>query len=112
MRYTSRSNFLLMLLALFFTLSTLSIPKTVNNRRELEAHDLGYPVSFLQQDLSILSIGEVDSIPFPQSIGLMGIWDHPTTFKLLPFLLSVIIVWALLTGIREGVRLLSRRRTP
>ena len=98
-------NIFLVFLALCIVLGTLLIPKEVVDREELGHNDLGYPIKFVVQDLSFLSVGEVDSAPFPQSFPLMSIWDYPARFLWLNFFASLALVYL---GLRLPIYLLKR----
>ena len=51
-------------IAIWLLVGSLFIPTTVDDRAELARVKLGYPVYFVVQDSSNLSIGMMDSPPF------------------------------------------------
>ena len=79
MRILRRELFLISISVLLCLLS-LFIPKKVDDRAELSNNKLGFPIHFVVQDSSGLSIGEPDSPPFPYRLGLISIWNYPTDF--------------------------------
>ena len=91
-----RREFLLVFISILLVLFSLFIPKKVDNRAELANNKLGYPIHFIVQDSSDLSIGEPDSPPFPYRLGLISIWNYPNRFLRDNFLLSIIVTYVIL----------------
>lgn len=89
-------NIKILLLAVILVLLSLYIPSLIRNREEMSAVHLGYPIHFIQQDISSLSWGEIDSAPFPQRASFVSPWEYPFNFNWLNFIASILIVFGLL----------------
>ena len=91
-----RREVLLVFGSVLLVLLSLFIPNRVDNRVELSENKLGFPVHFVVQDSSDLSIGELDSPPFPYHLGLISIWNYSNQFLRSNFLLSIVITYIVL----------------
>ena len=74
---------------------SLEIPTVVENRAELSAVSLGYPLRFVIQDNSGLSIGVPDSPPFPYPVSLMNPLDNQTRVLWTPLLVNYFVLHGL-----------------
>ncbi len=97
-------TFLVVTLLLLFS---LEIPISVEDRTELGRMRLGYPLHFVVQDNTDLSIGEPDSAPFPQPLSAGSPLDNPTKVLAFPLLSNYLLVYGALFLL---ARLLRRRR--
>ena len=91
----------------FLLLLSLEIPVNVETRTELGRMRLGYPLHFVVQDNSRLSIGEPDSAPFPQPLSAGNFLDNPMRVLPFPLLGNYLLVYGALFLL---ARLLRRRR--
>lgn len=89
---------LLVLSSISLVVVSLLIPTKVDNRAELANIKLGYPIYFVVQDSSGLSIGEPDSPSFPYPVRF--IWENSARLLRNNFLLSIIITYTVLRFLR------------
>lgn len=95
------STFLVITLLLLFS---LEIPVNVEDRTELGNMRLGYPLHFIVQDNTDLSIGEPDSPPFPYLVDAGNPLDNPTRVLIFPLLGNYLIVYAALFILTRPLR--------
>lgn len=88
---------LVLCIALFITLSSLWLPKTVQNKAEMQSVQRGFPFAFYIQDISSLNPESL-----PQTYSLLNPLEYSRSFNSTNFLLSF-AVFLLLT---EGAYLL------
>ena len=93
----------LILGSLFLTFSSLLVPNRVDNRAELANNKLGYPIYFVIQDSSRLSIGEFDSSPFPYYLAYTSPWEHRDYWIWPNFLLSSGLIYVVLNLLSGGL---------
>lgn len=84
-------------MSLIVLLGTLSIPKTVYNKSDMQAVQLGYPISFVMQDFTRLDP------PFPWKYNFGSPWEDPFKILWFNFLLSYLIVFFITTLVFIGV---------
>ena len=88
-------------------LLSLEIPVSVEDRAELGSMRLGYPLHFVVQDNSRLSIGEPDSPAFPYPVGFMNPLNSQTRVLPFPLLGNYLLAYGTLLAL---TRLLRRCR--
>lgn len=85
---------LLLFVSALLVMTSLFIPKRVDDRTELGNVKLGFPVHFVVQDSSGLAIGEPDSPSFPYRVRF--IWENSARFIQDNFLLSVVTTYTVI----------------
>ncbi len=90
------SETLLILVSVLLVVVSLLILKKVDDRAELANIKLGFPIHFVIQNSSGLSIGEPDSPSFPYYLGLISLLEFPARFLWNNFLLSIVITYAVI----------------
>ena len=88
---------LIVLISLFILLSTLSIPKTVFNKTDMEAVHLGYPIPFVTQNFT-----RYDP-PFPWKYSFKSPWEDGFKISWLNFLSSFAIILIVVGVVTEGI---------
>ena len=84
-------------IALIIVIGTLSIPKTVYNKTDMQTVELGYPISFIIQDFTRLDP------PFPWEYNFGSPWEDPFRISWINFLLSYLIIFSITTFVVIGV---------
>ncbi len=97
------------LIITFLLLLSLEIPVNVEDRAELGSMRLGYPLHFVVQDNTSLSIGEPDSAPFPQPLGAGNFLDNPMRVLPFPLLGNYLLVYGALFLLTHSLRRRHRR---
>ena len=77
--------------ALIILIGTLAIPKTVYNKKDMEAVKLGYPIHFITQDVT-----KYDP-PFPWRYSFESPWESPFKISWFDFILSYLIIFFCVT---------------
>lgn len=85
------------LLTLVILLGTLSIPKTVYNKKDMGAIKLGYPISFITQDVT-----KYDP-PFPWKYSFESPWENPFEISWFNFLASYLIIFLVVSLTTTGI---------
>ncbi len=75
------------IVSLIILLGTLSIPKTVYDKTDMEAVKLGYPISFITQNFARFDP------PFPWKYNFGSPWEDPFKISWFSFLLSYLIIF-------------------
>lgn len=84
---------ILLFISAILVLESSIIPIKTMNREELSYLKYGFPLHFIYQDQSHLNIDK-----FPCYIQLSSPLENPTKFNFLNFIISVLIIWILLTS--------------
>ncbi len=82
---------ILIVLAIIILYVTLLVPKSVSDKSEMASLKLGYPLSFVTQDVSIY-----DPPSFPWTYGLQSIHQFPAQILWLNGIISFIIILGIL----------------
>ena len=82
---------------------------TVENRADLSTMRLGYPLHFVVQDNSGLSIGEPDSPPFPYPVDVGNPLDNPTRVLIFSLLVNYLMVYGALFFLTRSLRRCNHR---
>ena len=90
-------------------LLSLEIHVSVEDRAELGRMRLGYPLHFVVQDNSSLSIGEPDSAPFPQPLSAGNFLDNPMRVLPFPLLGNYLMVYGALFFLTRSLHRRHRR---
>ena len=85
-------------------LFSLQIPVIVEDRAELANVRLGYPIHFVVQDNSRLSIGGPDSPPFPYPVKSMNPYSSETRVLLAPLLINYLSLYVLFSLVIRYLR--------
>jgi len=72
--------------ALILVLFTVLIPQTVQNKREMRDMKFGFPLAFINQDLTAYDP------PFPWKFSFSSPWENSFKFNVLNFLVSYLVV--------------------
>lgn len=70
-------------------LSALSSAVMVGSRADLHRIDFGWPIAWVHQDQR-----STNPPRFPQAMGFISPWEHPTTASPLAFVVDVLVVFA------------------
>ncbi|MBU1684140.1 hypothetical protein KKC56_01605 [Patescibacteria group bacterium] len=85
------------IVSLMILFGTLSIPKTVYNKTDMEAVKLGYPISFVTQNFTRLDP------PFPWKYSFGSPWEDPFKISWFNFLLSYLIIFLVMGLAATGI---------
>ena len=80
----------IIIISIIITFLTVLLPVNINGLEDLNRVKFGYPLNYITQNLSSTDMYLRENIQF------QSIWEFPTSFDLLNFIVSVIIVFLIL----------------
>ena len=86
------------------TLLSACVPRPVHSREELRNHQLGYPITFISQDLS-----GYDPETFPVDFRFNPPWEHGFSLNVERFLASWAMIFAVVAGCVYSIVWMARR---
>ncbi len=79
--------FLIAVFSLFILFASLFIPVTVKSQSEMNSVWLGYPISFVNQNL------HYNPPTFPRNYGINSVWENPTKIVWINLIASYLLIF-------------------